>query len=200
MTGKLVHGVGVNDADYCVRPRLEGKRAFCPFYRAWSNMLKRCYCEKAQDKQPAYKGCSVSDEWHSFISFKDWMAGQDWKGKALDKDIIVTGNKLYSAETCCFVDQEVNNLLAVNELQRGEYPIGVSKHRASNRFRSRIKAHGVEVFVGVFDTVLQASVAYTEAKADHIDMIASDQLDDRVRLALKHRAQALRVGTKDGDH
>jgi hypothetical protein len=36
----MLYGIGINDADYRVRPR---KGPACPFYVRWSNMLKRCY-------------------------------------------------------------------------------------------------------------------------------------------------------------
>ena len=34
---KLVCGVGNNDADYAVNPRINGKRGMCPAYQAWRN-------------------------------------------------------------------------------------------------------------------------------------------------------------------
>lgn len=72
-TRKLVHGVGINDADY-VTQKLEtigyvnGKRKqkrvwICPFYRTWSNMLDRCYSFKYQERNKTYIGCTVTDEW-----------------------------------------------------------------------------------------------------------------------------------------
>ena len=70
-TQKLVYGVGINDADYVVRRmktiKVNGKRKQklvweCPYYRVWKAMLQRCYSIKTQDKNPSYKGCSVSEE------------------------------------------------------------------------------------------------------------------------------------------
>ena len=31
----LVEGVGINDAQYCVAPSIDGKTALCPAYIAW---------------------------------------------------------------------------------------------------------------------------------------------------------------------
>jgi hypothetical protein len=105
---KPIYGIGTNDADYMVDPRIDGKRGRCPIYRVWKSMLERCYSEKRQAKCPTYIGCTVCKEWLTFSNFRRWMVNQDWQGKQLDKDILVKGNKIYSAETCCFVTQAVN--------------------------------------------------------------------------------------------
>src|SRR5690554_592214 len=116
---KLVHGVGINDADYAVEKRemvvgADGKQKqklvwVCPCYRAWRDMLKRCYSAKFQERQPAYKGCSVAKEWHTFSNFKSWMETQEFEGLELDKDLLFVGNKVYGAEKCVFVTKLVNS-------------------------------------------------------------------------------------------
>lgn len=45
---KLILGVGVNDSAYQTQVKVNGKSVVCPFYRAWSHMLTRCYCEKTK--------------------------------------------------------------------------------------------------------------------------------------------------------
>ena len=107
--GKLVYGVGINDAEYVVVKReevgnVDGKRKRktvwrCPFYKTWSSMLRRCYSTKYQERCPTYMGCSVSEEWHTFSVFRNWMESQDWQDTQLDKDLLVEGNKVYSPET-----------------------------------------------------------------------------------------------------
>src|SRR5690554_513591 len=102
---KLVHGVGVNDADYVIQKweefgYVDGKRKRklvwrCPYYGVWVRMLERCYSAKTQDRRPTYKGCSVSEEWLTFSTFKDWMKTQKWEGLQLDKDLLFEGNKVY---------------------------------------------------------------------------------------------------------
>ena len=107
---KLVYGVGINDADYQVNPTIDGSRVMCPAYSAWHSMIERCYSEKYHDKKPTYKECYVCDEWLYFLKFKSWMEKQDYKGKELDKDILIQGNKVYSPETRIFVDKTINVL------------------------------------------------------------------------------------------
>lgn len=107
---RLVYGVGVNDADYMLKPTVNGRRECCPFYQKWKSMLERCYSDKNFKKYPSYIGCTVCYEWLIFSKFKSWMENQDWKGKQLDKDIRVKGNKIYSPETCSFVSHAVNTI------------------------------------------------------------------------------------------
>lgn len=85
---QLVHGMGFNDADYVVYPRINGKQIMCPFYSKWANMLKRCFSSKYQETHPTYIGCSVIKKWLTFSNFRSWMINQDWKDKVLDKDTL----------------------------------------------------------------------------------------------------------------
>lgn len=55
-------------------------------------------------------------------------------GWALDKDILVKGNKIYSPETCCFVPQEINNLFTKRKSCRGTLPIGVKYIKENKKF------------------------------------------------------------------
>lgn len=109
---KPVYGHGVNDADYVIERRINGKRVGCPIYRTWANMLERCYSDKFHVRQSTYIGCEVCDEWLTFSNFKRWMMVQDWQGKQLDKDIRVKGNKIYSPNTCLFVTKAENTIEA----------------------------------------------------------------------------------------
>jgi 7,8-dihydro-6-hydroxymethylpterin-pyrophosphokinase len=54
---------------------------------------------------------TVTPEWWSRRAFTEWMRGQEWQGRQLDKDILWPGNKIYAPDKCLFVPQEINNLL-----------------------------------------------------------------------------------------
>ena len=94
MSGVLVFGVGLNDANYTVNPVVSGKSYLCSIYSRWQGMLERCYSKKYQVLSKTYSECTVCEEWLTFSNFKTWMEQQDWKGKQLDKDIIKKGNKI----------------------------------------------------------------------------------------------------------
>lgn len=71
---RLVHGIGVNDADYVVQPSVNGKTIWCPFYQRWKCILQRCYSAIRQETHPAYKNVYVADEWHFLVILKNgWL-------------------------------------------------------------------------------------------------------------------------------
>jgi hypothetical protein len=80
-------------------------------YSVWRSMLQRCYDEKVHRQFPNYIGCSVAVEWHDFQVFAEWFEvnyPKDGKDYQLDKDHLVKGNKIYSADTCCFLTLQQN--------------------------------------------------------------------------------------------
>lgn len=172
---KLIFGVGVNDAPYQVNPTINGKRVECKVYMAWHNMVRRCYSNVSLIKRPTYLGCTVCSGWLIFSSFRKWMIKQDWKGKEIDKDIKITGNKVYSPDTCIFVSPQINSLLTDRSLDRGEYPVGVSFDKDSNRFKSYCSVDGKVKNLGRFETSSEASTVYKEFKSKLIYSIAIEQ-------------------------
>ncbi|MEE8289764.1 MAG: hypothetical protein V3R25_10170 [Nitrosomonadaceae bacterium] len=187
---RLVQGVGINDADYTVMPRINGKRSTCPFYQAWASMLERCYSPKCQRRWPTYMGCSVVEEWHSFIAFRAWMEGQDWQGRELDKDILVDGNKVYGPDTCVFIDSKVNSLLTNCGADRGGLPVGSRRNRG--RYEARCRKDGKRVHLGMYSEPWQANSAYRRFKSEVVREAAMTQADRRVRNSLLRKAYLLK--------
>lgn len=159
-------------------------------YEIWSSMLKRCYSIKTQQNIPTYKNCEVSGNFKYFPYFKDWCNNQigfNIEGFELDKDILIKGNKMYSEDTCVFVPMEINTLFTKSNNARGVYMIGVSKHRQTDKFHSRVNIGGEMVHLGLFETELEAFYAYKEAKEERIKHLADkwkEQIDPRVYDAL----------------
>lgn len=171
---KLLFGVGTNDADYIVSPKINGRQVRCPYYQRWVNMIERCYSTKTHKRQPTYKDCRVCNEWLVFSKFKDWMITRDWKGLHLDKDLLVMGNKVYAPNLCLFVPHDINNLLGDSAASRGEYPQGVNLHKPSRKFRSSCSVNGDQKCLGYFDTVEGAARAYRVFKSSLIRKAAQD--------------------------
>lgn len=146
------------------------------YYTAWYNMIKRCYDKDVQEKHPTYIGCSVSEEWLNFQVFAEWFQQNYKEGFELDKDILFKGNKIYSPETCCFVPQEINNLLLKSKTIRGEYPIGVTKK--GNKFRARIKKGSKELHIGLYSSIKEAFDAYKKVKNSYIIELANKWKSD----------------------
>lgn len=80
-------------------------------YPSWISMLERCYDFKFQQRSPTYIGCTVCEEWHNFQNYTEWYNKahpSDGNKYQLDKDIRVSGNKIYSPDTCIFVTASEN--------------------------------------------------------------------------------------------
>jgi hypothetical protein len=171
---KPVCGIGINDADYIVRPLINGKKVICPYYQSWANMIERCYSAKYQEKYPTYTGCSVDNEWLTFSNFRSWMKIQDWKGKHLDKDVLLSGNKMYGPDRCIFLSSRINMLLTDSGASRGLYPKGVSYHEKSDRYRASCNNGVKKISLGCFDTIEEAEASYLKFKANLIKGIAEE--------------------------
>jgi hypothetical protein len=185
----LVFGVGINDSEYKTHYAEGGKFKYCSIYLTWRGMIKRCHDKKWHLNKPSYKGCSVCDEWLKFSNFKLWMDSQDWKGKELDKDLLVNGNKVYSPENCVFVNKLTNSFILDRSVNRGLLPIGVDFYFSSGKFRSQCsnpftKKHE---HLGYFACQHQAHLAWRKRKHELACQLADLQTDDRVAEALRTR-------------
>lgn len=183
MAKKLVYGVGINDADYVVQPLINGKQVECLYYRAWKCMLMRCYSDNFQKKNPTYIGCSVCDEWLRFSNFKQWLECKGWSGQQIDKDLIFDGNKLYSPQTCCLVDNMTNCFF----LDRAGFDsrcslVGVYIRKKDGKYiaRCRNPFSNKNDFLGSFNSEIDAHNAWKSRKNQHAIALASAQEDGRV--------------------
>lgn len=190
---KLVMGVGINDADYPVTKNkmVNGKSVctwVCPFYSRWRNMLERAYSASYQALYPTYVGCSVCDDWIYFSNFKAWMQTQDWEGKHLDKDLLYPSNKVYSSETCVFIDQKINLFLTERAARRGDWPIGVSLMKETGKYQARCATLGDgQKSLGCYDTPEEAHKVWLKFKVSVAYELAAQQTDSRVAKALIER-------------
>lgn len=162
-------------------------------YRLWFAMLDRCYSKSYQETQDTYRGCSVSKEFLDFQYFAEWCNNQvgfdepDWQ---LDKDIISSGNKVYSENTCCFLPRKLNAFLWSTN-KRTKYPRGVSydkSGRGLKRFRATCgDLKKGRVNLGRYATEEEAFSVYKDFKELLIKEVADlwkDKIDERAYLGL----------------
>lgn len=186
---KKVVGVGINDADYITQKREvqpDGSKKIiwiCPFYQRWYGLLKRCYGEKELIKHPTYKDCSVCEEWLYFSKFRAWMVDQDWEGKDLDKDLLFEGNKIYSPETCIFLETQVNRFAILRGNDRGFYPLGVSKTKYG--YASKCSAGTQQNKSVYFKTIAEAHSYWQRKKLERAKLLQSRQTCERTKLGLQ---------------
>ncbi len=162
-----------------------GKMTKC--YRAWYDMLRRCYDSKHHEKYPTYKNCKVCDEWLNFQNFAKWYYDNYYEIEGeimcLDKDILVKGNKMYSPKTCIFVPHNINTLFIKNDKSRGECPIGVTYNKRDKKFSAQCSIYNFEEdkkeykYLGNYATPKEAFTSYKEFKEKYIKKIADEYKD-----------------------
>lgn len=171
---KKLYGVGINDWSDLVSVSYSKK---IPEYQMWKDLLKRVYSERYHEKSPTYIGVSVDERWHSmknFISDVSKLKNYDkalYEGWALDKDIVLFGNKHYSFDTCCFVPPEINshfkNLKKTNGL-----PTGVYKN-VRGKYSCDVTVDKKTLYLGSFDTPKEAFLVRKKAKKDIMIRLAN---------------------------
>lgn len=187
MANKLAYGVGINDADYVVNPTINGRTVKCKIYTMWINMLQRCYDLKSLEKCPTYLGCSVDKEWHSFMNFRSWVLTQDFEGKQLDKDLLYSGNKIYSKDTCVFISRALNMFMTESTKTRGKLPIGVTARGGGFAAQCGDPFTKTQKYLGMFDTPKQAHLAWKRYKHERALEYAKLETDPRIIQALQIR-------------
>lgn len=171
-------------------------------YETWYGFLKRCSAAiQATGKFKSYVGCSVHPDFIKFQDFAEWCQHQIGFGNdgwALDKDILVRGNKVYGPDTCVFVPSELNSLLTHVQSTKGDLPTGVSikpirvpKYKTDYDktpvYKAQIMISGAVTFLGYFDTPEAAEAVYKVAKTKEIRRraeLVKDQIDPRAYNAL----------------
>jgi hypothetical protein len=170
---------GVNDLKYVDDFYINNYEDYRGVYSKWTGMMKRAMSPKYLAKTPSYDGSSICDYWQYLSEFKDWTVGQVWKGLELDKDILVVGNKHYSAETCAYVPKYVNYCFLTKQGGRGDCPIGVSKkiekrygpnYVMPNPYAAAVNdGTGTYIRLGTYNNPMDAHRAWQVAKADVIE-------------------------------
>lgn len=151
---KLVCGVGINDATEPTSRRINGVMAHSPCYKAWHNMLNRCY----SGKYPDYIGVSVCEEWLVYSNFKSWWDVNHVPGYALDKDLKIPGNKTYGPTTCLYVPVWMNTYVSAKS---SEHVQGVTYDKRLGKYKAqRPSADKRGRYIGYFDTEQEASDAW----------------------------------------
>lgn len=151
-------------------------------YCIWSNIIRRCYDEKTQQKHPTYKDVTVCEEWHNFQNFAQWYEENYREGFHLDKDIFCRECKIYSPETCCFVPQEINNV--INRFDRdiiSNLPLGIGKR--GRNYHIQISRSGKSYGEYGITTIDEAIKRYEYLKENEIKRLANlwkAYLDSRV--------------------
>ncbi len=150
-------------------------RVATPAYARWKGMFDRCV--NRYNKWPAYVGCKVSGNFLDFQFFAHWCHQQIGFDKSwdLDKDLLIKGNKEYNENTCIFLPPELNLLLTKNQINRGEFPIGVCRvSKSTSRYRAMVKMKGRKIQLGSFNNTTDAFLCYKYWKEAYIKVTAEE--------------------------
>ena len=208
---KLLFGVGIYDSKEPTKRTENGITIWRnPYYTLWRNMLQRCYYSDSQEKFPTYQGVKVVDEWLYYSNFVKWLKDQpqhdSWlhgKNMTLDKDIIQGYSRIYSPYTTVLVPQWLNKLLTESKASRGKLPLGVSFSTDGKRYRARVSKNSENLYLGLFDSPVQAHAAWQKAKAEIIENSVAEydqqsECDLRVVDSLKRIALKLKKDFETG--
>lgn len=155
-------------------------------YKIWHSMLQRCFDQKTKENHKYYNNVTCCDEWLLYENFYDWLHAQENFDKwltgdrwAVDKDILVKGNKTYSPETCCLVPSSINSLFTKHDKARGDLPIGVYYVKRNNTYRAQCNnpfQNNKRTGLGEYGTAIAAFEKYKEFKESIIKKVAETEL------------------------
>jgi hypothetical protein len=190
----LVCGVGINDCEFVVNARVDGKSVFYQPYSTWLNMIKRAYSENFHARRPTYRGVSVCDDWLKFSGYLKWHKENSVDGWSLDKDIIGDGT-IYSPDVCIFIPKAINNFIEDAGAVRGDCRIGVSKTR-SGSYHSYCRDPFLKkrVNIGYYATEEEAFLKRLEYKLGVLDKYKPnlDLIDGRLFFAIMSKIRSQR--------
>ena len=151
-------------------------------YQTWTNMIKRCYDEEHRYKNPAYYDVSVCDEWLYYPNFYEWIRSQEnynilmsINDMAIDKDILVKGNREYKPDRCCLVPTNVNNILLKSDAIRGDLPLGVHYAKKNKKYIASCGGKKNHTYLGIYSTPEEAFEVYKEFKERQIKKLAEEE-------------------------
>lgn len=188
MSDFIFNGFGIID-DRTTTRTASGKPVCCPHFAAWQSIIIRCYSEKHRHKYLSYEGCTVDERWRLFSNFKKWRESQDWKGKQVDKDLLVEGNRVYGPDTCAMISRSLNTFLTPcghPDLMPGVIVGSCSKYkpiRYTYPF-SLVKKKQKET---AFDSELEAHIQWLKNKDEIANIHADRETDERVVAVLRTR-------------
>jgi len=159
---RSVAGLGIVDV-----PTTSSVGGIKPAYIAWKNVLRRVATD------PNYRGCAVDESWHRLSGFEAWYLKHYRPGYHLDKDILVSGNRVYGPRTCCYVPADINKALPASDATRGDCPQGVTR-QPDGSYRARLRIRGLKTSLGCSATAELAHEVYVVAKAAYICDLARE--------------------------
>ncbi len=166
---RTVQGVGYDSGGKHIRTL--NQRDLKP-YVAFSRMMSRCYSKYTHSVYPTYIGCHVHEDWHDYQAFATWYEAQ-WKpaNASLDKDLLIAGNKLYSADTAMFLSNKVNAVFV------GSDKLPKCTPTNSGKVRVGVKQVYGRMTSRVFPNTKEAQLFALQSRMRYYKKVLRDELD-----------------------
>tara|TARA_R100000988_G_scaffold9434_1_gene5332 strand:- start:15 stop:758 length:744 start_codon:yes stop_codon:yes gene_type:complete len=182
---ELIYGVGINDVmiPYFTESRI---------WRQWGGIIRRTdKRDPNMHNYESYKDCTLDPRWYKLSVFKEWIEQwDDYGNKEVDKDILITGNKIYGPDTCLMVRPIVNSWFRPNAA-KGDLPRGVSwntawrRGKSPNPYSAQITPiGGKRTGLGYYSTVEEASIVFESARKEQLKILIETETDLTVKNAL----------------
>lgn len=131
------------------------------FYSMWQGMISRTTNHNRKDfKHYGGRGISVCKEWKDDINnFIAWANSNKYsKGLSIDR---IDNDKGYGPDNCRFVNQfvQTRNTSVIQSNNTSGYR-GVSFHKKTNKWSSKIRVNKKDIHLGYFNKPLEAGIAY----------------------------------------
>jgi hypothetical protein len=150
------------EGNWVLRFSMQGRFVQTRLGRLHNNMTQR-----EGRNNSCYRDVLVSDEFKDAQKFCDWVVNQDgWGcGHSLDKDLLAKGNRIYGAQTCCFLPQVINTAIA---RWSGKSNVQKTAEGWSVKFiKNRLK-----IFLGVYSSEESAKNAIREYRKSYVTRLA----------------------------
>ena len=161
-----------------------------PAYKTWTYMIRRCYDNSSSYHAPTYNDCIVCGEWHNFQNFAEWYDNNYYEinndKMQLDKDILIKNNKVYSPDTCCFVNNVINSMFT-NKKRFRTNVIGSYKRSGKYEVSCENTLLKKRQYLGRYKNEEDAFMAYKNYKEANIKSVADyykEKIPDRLYMAL----------------
>lgn len=137
-------------------------------YKAWLNMLQRCYVD-VNGKYASYYGIvKVCEEWLDLQNFAEWYESNYYKipneRLHIDKDIKSMGCKLYSPDTCILIPQSINEIIRDNYRKSQDSDLPATIRRCKDGYKVTFKGKNL----GIYNTVDECLDEYNNKKISYI--------------------------------
>lgn len=147
-------------------------------YNDWFSILVRCFNKEHLETHPTYEDIIINKECLCFQNFAEWWHNNYYEVEGermhIDKDILIKGNKEYRFDRMIFVPERINILFTKRQNNRGNYPIGVSFHKAQGKYIARCSTLESRKHLGSYNTPEEAFLAYKEFKEAYIKQVADE--------------------------